>query len=184
MRRRAFITGLGSAAAAWPRHACAQKTPRLGVLLPLVDDDPEQVSRREGLLQALEQLGWADGRNVRIEYRAAGRTDRFVPLAQEMVALQPDVIFVQSTGFVTAVHRETRTIPVVFANVSDPIGAGFVASLARPGGNFTGLLLFEASVAGKWLSMLKEIAPGLKRVALIGNPRPRPTTISCVPPRP
>jgi putative ABC transport system substrate-binding protein len=171
MKRRDFLGVLG-AAAAWPLQARAQKLPRIGVLLPLAESDPEQTARREGLRQALEQLGWTDGRNVRIDYRlAAGDADRFTPLAKEMVALQPDVIFVQSTGFATAVRRETRAIPVVFSNVSDPIGDGFVASLARPGGNFTGLTLFEAGIAGKWLSMLKEMAPGLKRATLVINPR-------------
>jgi putative ABC transport system substrate-binding protein len=127
------------------------------------------------LEQGLERAGLVDGRTARLEYRyAAGGLARFAPLAKEMVALKPDVIFVQSTGFAAAVHRETRTIPVVFANVSDPLGAGFVESLARPGGNFTGLLLFEGGIAAKWLAMLKEIAPGLKRAAMIVDPNVTP----------
>jgi putative ABC transport system substrate-binding protein len=111
---------------------------------------------------------------MRMELRFAGGAGGFEALAKDVVALQPDVIFVHSTGFVAAVARQTRTIPVVFANVSDPIGAGFVASLARPGGNVTGLVLLESSIAGKWLSMLKEVAPGIKRVALVGNPKTSP----------
>jgi putative tryptophan/tyrosine transport system substrate-binding protein len=170
MRRREFVTLVGSAAA-WPVVARAQRierVPLVGVLLPLAETDPEQAARRAGLREALEKLGWSDGGNMRIQYRlAGGDADRFAPLAKEMVGLQPDVIFVQSTGFATAVRRETQTIPVVFTT----IGEGFVTSLARPGGNFTGLTLFEAGIAGKWLSMLREIAPNLKRATLIINPR-------------
>jgi putative ABC transport system substrate-binding protein len=173
VRRRTFLTAVAGAAA-WTLPVSAQRPrmPRIGVLLPLAENDPEQVDRREGLRQALEKLAWIDGRTAQIEYRhAGGGLGRFAPLAKEMVALNPDVIYVNSTGFVAAVQRETRTIPTVFTNVSDPIGAGFVASLPRPGGNLTGLQLFEASVAGKWLSMLKEIAPHIKSAALTGNPK-------------
>lgn len=176
MRRRDFLVGLG-ATAAWPLAARAQqsgKMPVVGVLLPLAEGDPEQLARRDGLRQQLAQLGWLDGRNVRIEYRYAGGVGRFAALAKEMIELQPDVIFVQSTGFVAAVQQQTRSIPVVFANVSDPIGSGFVASLARPGGNLTGLLLFEGQIAGKWLAMLKEVAPRVRRVAFIIDPRTTP----------
>ncbi len=148
--------------------------PRVGVLLSLAEADHAQVERRDALRQGLERLGWSDGRNVRIEYRYAGGQDRFAPLAKEMVALQPDVIFVQSTGFVTAVARETSTIPIVFANVSDPVGSGFVASLPRPGANLTGLMLFEAGIAGKWLALLKEVSPRLKRAALLIDPKVTP----------
>jgi putative ABC transport system substrate-binding protein len=144
------------------------------MLLSQAENDPEQIARREGLLEVLTRLGWSDGRNVRIDYRYGVGQDRFAPLAKEMVALQPDVIFVQSTGFVAAVAQETRTIPVVFANVSDPIGSGFVKSLARPGGNLTGLMLFEAGIAGKWLAMLKEISPRLRRAALMADPKTTP----------
>jgi putative ABC transport system substrate-binding protein len=176
MHRRRFAFGL-AAAVALPRPARAQpgeRMRRVGVLLSLAETDPAQMDRREALRQGLEQLGWSDGRNVRLEVRHAGGQDRFAPLAKEMVALQPDVIFVQSTGFVTVVARETRTIPVVFANVSDPVGAGFVASLPRPGGNLTGLTLFEAGIAGKWLAMLKEVSPRLKRAALLSDPQVSP----------
>ena len=176
MHRREFVTGLASLAA-WPCVARAQpgeRMRRVGVLLPLAEADPAQMERREALRQGLERLGWSDGRNVRIEYRYAGGQDRFAPLAKEMVALQPDVIFVQSTGFVTVVARETRTIPIVFANVSDPVGLGFVASLPRPGGNLTGFMLFEAEIAGKWLAMLKEVSPRIKRAALLIDPKVTP----------
>jgi putative tryptophan/tyrosine transport system substrate-binding protein len=177
MRRRGFLCGLASTVAAWPRTVFAQpsaRVPRIGVLLSQVESDPEQLARREGLREGLERLGWSDGRNVRIDYRYAGGQDRFAPLAKEMVAQQCDVIFVQSTGFVAAVAQETRTIPVVFANVSDPIGSGFVKSLSRPGGNLTGLMLFEAGIASKWLGMLKEISPRLRRAALMADPRTTP----------
>jgi putative ABC transport system substrate-binding protein len=177
MKRREFIM-LAGGAASMPFAARAQQPGglrRIGVLLPLAADDPEQKARRDAFEQSLQRLGWSDGRNVRIDYRfAAGGGDRFAPLAKELVDLQPDVIFAQSTGVVAAVQRETRTIPVVFANVSDPVGLGFVASLPRPGGNLTGMLLFDGSLAGKWLSMLKEISPGLKRAALLIDPKTTP----------
>jgi ABC transporter substrate binding protein len=151
MRRREFITLLGGAAAIWPLAVRAQQPEqvrRVGVLLPLAEDNPEQMARFAGLREGLERLGWSEGRNVRIDYRsAASGAKDFGPLAKELVALRPDVIFVQSTPFAAAVQRESRTIPIVFVSVSDPIGSGFVASLARPGGNLTGLLLFEASSA-------------------------------------
>jgi ABC-type uncharacterized transport system substrate-binding protein len=174
MRRREFITLAGGAVAAWPIAARAQpgeRMRRVGALFPIAESDPEQVARRTALQQELERLGWMAGRNVQLDFRFAGSPDRFTPLAKELVALKPDVIFAQTPGIVAALQRETQTIPIVFANVSDPIGAGFVASLARPGGSITGLQLFEASIAGKWLAMLKEIAPELKRAALIGNPK-------------
>jgi putative ABC transport system substrate-binding protein len=173
MKRRDFMLGVGSAVA-WPLQARAQKIPRVGVLLPLAESDPEQQARREGLRQALEQRGWSDGRNLRIDYRYAGGADRFTALAKEIVASQPDVIFVQSTGFVSVVAREARTTPVVFANVSDPVGGGFVKSLSRPGSNMTGLMNLEDSIAGKWLSMLKEASPPLKRAALVLDPNTTP----------
>ena len=139
-----------------------------------LEADPEQTARWAGFKESLERFGWSVGHNVHVDLRFAGGLARFEPLAKEMIAKQPDVIFVTSTGFVAAVARQTKTIPIVFANVSDPIGAGFVATMARPGGNLTGLVLYESSVAGKWLSMLKEIAPRTKRVALIGNPKTGP----------
>jgi putative ABC transport system substrate-binding protein len=177
MKRRQFITMVSGAAVApvlAPLTARAQpsgRMRRISALFPLGTDDPEQMARRIALRLALENIGWTDGRGARIDYRHAVSADDLGPLAKEIVAQKPDLIFAQSTGAAAAVQRETRTIPIVFTNVSDPIGAGFVASLARPGGNMTGLVLFEASVAGKWLSMLKEINPRLKRAALMGNPK-------------
>jgi putative ABC transport system substrate-binding protein len=176
--RREFITLLGGAAAAWPRAARAQqggRMRRIGVLVDAAEDDPEYQARLAAFRQGLERLGWAQGRNIRIDTRyGAGRSDQFPVLAKELVALQPDVIFVTATGTTAVVQRESRAIPIVFVGVADPIGAGFIASLARPGGNITGLLTFEASITGKWLAMLKEIAPNLARAALVGNPKTTP----------
>lgn len=178
MKRREFIALVGSAAMSMPLAARAQQPGgirRVGVLMPLAADDPEQKARREGFEQSLNRHGWEDGRNLRIDYRfGGGGVDKFGALARELVALQPDVIFAQSTGVVTAVQQETRTIPVVFVNVSDPVGAGFVASLPRPGGNLTGMLLYDADLSGKWLAMLKEMSPGLRRAVLMIDPRTTP----------
>jgi len=125
--------------------------------------------------QRLEKRGWTEGRNVQIETRFAGsNSGKYEPLAKELVATQPDVILAHTTRVAAALQRESRVIPIVFVNVSDPIGSGFVASLARPGKNFTGVLQYEASVVGKWLAMLKEIAPRLERVALVANPKTTP----------
>jgi putative ABC transport system substrate-binding protein len=177
MRRREFITLIGGAAA-WPPVASAQqgeRMRRIGVLMPYAASDPEIESRLTTFRQALERLGWSEDRNVHIDYRfAAGSSDRYLPLARELMALQPDAIVAVTTPVVATLLRETRAIPIVFTSVSDPIGAGFVASLARPGGNLTGVLLFEAGIMGKWLAMLKEIAPRLTRAALIGNPQTTP----------
>jgi putative tryptophan/tyrosine transport system substrate-binding protein len=174
MRRREFITLL-SGAAAWPLAARAQQSERvrrIGVLMGFAEDDPETVVRVAKFRQELERLGWSEGRNVNIDYRfTAARADQFQMLAKELVALQPDVILAHATGIAAALQRETRAIPIVFVNVSDPVGAGFIASLARPGSNLTGVLHYEASITGKWLAMLKEIAPRLARVALMGNPK-------------
>ena len=175
MRRRDFITtGIAGAAAAWPLVAKAQQAERMrriGVLAALASDDQEMQARLAGFRQALEGLGWSEGRNVRIDMRYARPSALAQELAKELVALQPDVILAHSTPIAAALQRESRTIPIVFVAVSDPIGVGFVASLARPGGNLTGLALYEPSVTGKWLAMLKEIAPGLARVALMANPK-------------
>ena len=144
MRRREFITLLGGAAAAWPLAARAQQPDRMrriGVLMAYAEDDPEGKARLAGFRQGLEKLGWSEGRNVRIDYRfTAARADQVQVLAKELVALQPDVILAHATPIAAALQRESRTIPIVFVNVSDPIGSGFVASLARPGGNLTGVL--------------------------------------------
>jgi ABC-type uncharacterized transport system substrate-binding protein len=175
MRRRELITLLGGGAVAWPLAARAQQGERLrriGVLAGQNEDDLDMQARLGGLRQGLERLGWSEGRNLRIDYRfAASHADRFQPLAKELIALQPDVILAQTPPVVAVMQRESRTIPVVFVDVSDPIGPGFVASLARPGGNLTGVISYEAGITGKWLAMLREIAPGLTRVALVGNPK-------------
>ena len=174
VRRREFITLLGGAAA-WPLAARAQQPDRMrriGVLVNLAEDDPEMQLWLTAFRQGLEKLGWSEGRNVRIDYRfhTAGADQVQVPV-KELVALQPDVILAEGTSTAAAFKRESRAIPIVFVAVSDPIGSGFIASLARPGGNLTGVLQYEASITGKWLAMLKEIAPGLARSALVANPK-------------
>jgi putative ABC transport system substrate-binding protein len=176
-RRRDFIRLLGGAAAAWPHAVFAQtdRTRRIGVLLGFAEDDPETNARLAKFRQELERLGWLEARNVHIDYRfAAGNADRFRPLAKELLALQPDVILAHTTPVAATLQRESRTIPIVFVNVSDPLGSGFIASLARPGGNLTGILHYEAGITGKWLAMLKEIAPRLARAALLANPKTSP----------
>jgi putative tryptophan/tyrosine transport system substrate-binding protein len=172
MRRREFLSVLGGAAGAWPLAAGAQQPERMrqiGVLMGLAEDDPETKARLAGFRQGLEKRGWTEGRNVRIDYRYATAGAQAQVLAKELVALQPDVIFTHSTPTVAALLRESRTIPIVFAGLADPIGSGFVASLPRPGGNITGVMQYEASVTGKWLAMLKEIAPSLVRAAFVAN---------------
>jgi ABC-type uncharacterized transport system substrate-binding protein len=173
MKRREFISLLTSAAAAWPLAARAQESERMrriGVLLALAEHDPDTKARLAGFRQGLDGLGWAEGRNVRIDYRfAAGRLDQFQMLAKEVVALRPDVILAQGTAVTAALQRESHAVPIVFVTVSDPIGSGFVASLARPGANLTGLLMYEGSITGKWLAMLKEVAPSMARAALLAS---------------
>jgi putative ABC transport system substrate-binding protein len=177
MRRREFIAFLGTSAAAWPLAARAQQGGRLwrvGVLVAGAENDREQQTRLAALRRGLEQSGWLEGNNVRVEYRYSGAGERIEALAKELVALQPDVIVSPGTGATAAAYQATSTIPIVFVAVSDPVGAGFVASLSRPGGNITGMLNLEASITGKWMGMLKEIAPHLKRLALLGNPKTSP----------
>jgi putative ABC transport system substrate-binding protein len=179
LRRRQLITLLGGAVAAWPLAAHAQQPDRLrriAVLSPLAEDDPEMTARLAGFRQGLEKRGWSEGRNVRMDTRFApgSSADQAQIQAKELIALQPDVILAQGTPLVAALQRESRTIPIVFASLADPIGSGFVASLPRPGGNITGVMLYEASVSGKWLAMLKEIAPRLERTALVTNPKTAP----------
>ncbi len=148
---------------------------RIGMLAAQAEADPDMQARLDGFRHGLQGLGWIEGRNVHVDYRFTdGREDRFQPLAKELVALKPELIFAQATPAVAAVRRESRTLPIVFVNVSDPIGSGFVASLARPGGNLTGVLHYEASITGKWLAMLKEISPTLVRAALVANPKTTP----------
>jgi ABC-type uncharacterized transport system substrate-binding protein len=173
MRRREFISLLGGAAAAWPLAARAQQGERMrrvGALIAWAEDDPETKERLTGFRQGLAKRGWVEGRNLHIDYRfAAGRAERFPALAKELIALHPDVMLGQGTGVTAILQREARAIPIVFVNVSDPVGMGFIASLPRPGGNLTGVLHYEASIVGKWLAMLKEIAPRLTRAALFAN---------------
>jgi putative ABC transport system substrate-binding protein len=176
MKRREFITLLGGAAT-WPLAARAQKDRmrRIGMLAAQAEADPDMQARLDGFRYGLQALGWVEGRNLHIDYRFAdGRADRVQPLAKELIALKPELIFTQGTPAVAVLQRESRTLPVVFVNVSDPIGSGFVASLARPGGNLTGVLQYEASITGKWLAMLKEISPTLVRAALVANPKTTP----------
>ncbi len=176
MRRREFITLVGGAAA-WPLSARGQQPDgmrRISVLMGFAEDDPDTKAKLAAFQQGLDRLGWLEGRNVRINYRFAPAGAQAQVLAKELVALQPDVILASSTPIVTALQRETRTIPIVFVQLADPIGSGFVATLARPGGNITGFLLFEASIVGKWLALLKEIAPNLARAALVINPKTAP----------
>jgi len=172
MRRREFITLLGSAAAAWPLAVRAQQpTRRVGLLMSTVEDDPEGQARVRAFLEGLQELGWAYGRNVRVDIRwTAGNPADSNKYAAELVALAPDVIFASASVNVAALQRVTRTVQIVFANVIDPVGAGFVASLARPGGSTTGFSAFEYSLSGKWLELLKEIAPNVTRVAVLRDP--------------
>ena len=173
MRRREFITLLGGSAT-WPLAARAQQRERMrriGVLVGLAENDPEMKERLAGFRQGLEKLGWWEGSNVRIDYRFAPAGAQAQLLARELVALRPDVLLAQSTPATAALKPETSTIPIVFAGVADPIGSGFVASLSRPNGNLTGLLQYEEGITGKWLAMLKEIAPNLTRAALLANPK-------------
>ena len=173
MKRREFIRLLGGAVAAWPLTARAQQGDRMriGVFMPLAEDDPVGQARIAAFLQGLQHTGWTDGGNVRIDYRwSAGDDERVRRHAAELVALAPDVILATGSATVGALLQATRTIPIVFPIAVDPVGAGFVESLARPGGNATGFLLFEYGISGKWLELLKEIAPKLKRVAILRDP--------------
>jgi putative ABC transport system substrate-binding protein len=143
---------------------------RIGVLMGLDENDPEGKLRLSGFIQALAGLGWTDGRNMRMELRGGGDINRIRASAQELVGLQPDIIVKSNTPATAAVQRETRTIPIVFANVGDPVASGIVPRLDRPGGNITRFAILEASLAGKWLELLSEIEPGLKRAAIMFNP--------------
>jgi putative ABC transport system substrate-binding protein len=173
MRRRQFIAGLGSAAAR-PMVARAQqgdRVRRIGVLMGGDENDPAQKRRLAVFTQALAGLDWTDGRNVRMDIRwGGGDTNRIQALAQELVGLQPDIIETNGLPATVAVRRKTMTIPIVFVNVGDPVAGGIVARLDRPSGNITGFAIFESSLGGKWLQLLSEIAPGLKRTAVMFNP--------------
>ena len=171
MRRREFLSLVGATTVAGPLAAHSQQTERrIGVLMSFPADDPEGQARLRAFVEGLRQLGWTDGRNVKFEIRwSVGDAERSRS-AEGLVALAPDVILASATASVTALQRITRSLPIVFANVIDPVGAGFVASLSRPGGNTTGFLSFEYSLSGKWLELLKEIAPHLTRVAVLRDP--------------
>jgi ABC-type uncharacterized transport system substrate-binding protein len=173
MRRRDVITLLGGAVA-WPVAARAQqgeRIRRIGVLSPSAADDPDGQARHAAFVQGLEQLSWTDGRNVRIDARwGAGNPDEIRNYARELLALAPDVILVTGSAAVEPLLQATRTVPIVFTNVPDPVGAGFVDSFARPGGNVTGFTPYEFGIGGKWLELLKQIAPSVMRAAVIRDP--------------
>jgi putative ABC transport system substrate-binding protein len=177
MNRRAFITLLGGAAA-WPLAAHAQqpgRTSRVGVLMAYDENDPEANAYLSGFTQGLSELGWTDGRNLRMDVRWVGSDiDRIRMFVKELVGLQPDVILSISTPVTTVLQRETQTIPIVFAAVGNPVGDGFVVSLSRPGGNITGFMIQEPAIAGRWLEMLTEIAPRVTRAAAMVNPETSP----------
>src|SRR5215469_11549869 len=175
MRRRGFITLLGSAAVASPLAARAQqgqRMRRIGVLVStLPAGDPEWQARSNAFVQGLQERGWSDGRNLRIEYRwGLGDPDRLRKYVAELVALAPDVILAAGAAAVAALQQSSRSVPIVFANVLDPVGAGYVATLARPGGNATGFASIEFGMSAKWLELLKQVAPRVARVAIVRNP--------------
>jgi putative ABC transport system substrate-binding protein len=180
MTRREFIAGLGGAVA-WPLASHAQQPERMrriGVLMGPDENDPVGTTYLSTFTQALVDLGWSDGRNVRMDLRWSGTdTNRIRALAQELVGLQPDIIVTNTTPATVALQRETRTIPIVFVNVLDPVASGLVARLDRPSGNITGFAGYEATLGGKWLGLLSEIAPGLKRVAIMFNPDTAPVSV-------
>jgi putative ABC transport system substrate-binding protein len=179
MRRREFITLLGGAAAVWPIAARAQQPERVRRIGALIggsaENDPESRARVAALREGLAQRGWSEGRNLRIDYRWAGTDpDRIRAFAAELVATGPEAIFANSTPATTGVLQATRSIPIVFASVSDPVGDGIVAGFARPGGNVTGFTNVDASMGGKWLEILKELAPAVMRVGFLFNPATAP----------
>jgi putative tryptophan/tyrosine transport system substrate-binding protein len=179
MRRREFIVCIGSTAAAWPFTARAQQSERvrrIGVLMSVRESDPEARAWIGAFSEGLQQLGWTAGRNIRLDYRWAPPFDAETRqrVGKELVTLQPDLILTQNTVSTASILQESHSIPIIFANVVDPIGSGFVASLARPGGNVTGFTLVESSIVGKWLELLKEIAPRVGRVAFLFNPEAAP----------
>src|SRR5262245_19189737 len=178
MKRREVIKLIGGAAAYWPLAVRAQQADevrRIGVVVNVAADDPEAQASLAAFKQTLQQLGWSEGRNLQIDFRgAAGDPERMQAFAKELVALQPHVILTRSTPVTAALLRQTRTIPIVFTVVSDPVGERFVESLARPGANATGFTNVEFSLTGKWLELLKEVAPRVKRVAFIFNPKLAP----------
>jgi putative ABC transport system substrate-binding protein len=179
MRRREFIKAAAGSVAVWPLAARAQqgdRVRRLAVLMSVEESDPEAKAQLSGFTQALAQLGWTEGRNLQMEVRWGGSSDgdRARSLAKELVALKPDVILSQGTPVTAAFKRETQTIPIAFVVVTDPVGDGFVAGLPHPGGNITGFLTSESGITAKMLELLSEIAPGLKRIAILFNPDTAP----------
>jgi putative tryptophan/tyrosine transport system substrate-binding protein len=174
MKRRQFIALVGGAAAAWPLAARAQqgeRVRRIGVLMSTAVDDPQDPARLAAFAQGLQELGWSIGRNVRVDYRwSASSSDNARKYAAELAALAPDVMLASGTIALAAVQHMRHTIPIVFVNLIDPVSGGFVESLARPGGNTTGFLLFEYGISGKWLELLKEVAPRVTRVAVLRDP--------------
>jgi putative ABC transport system substrate-binding protein len=174
MRRREFIALLGGGVAGWPLAARAQQPQRMrriGVLMSLAADDSEAQSRLTAFAQGLQELGWSEGRNIRTEYRwSGGDAERLRKYAAELVALAPDLILASGSPSVMRLLDLTRTLPIVFLQVADPVGAGMVESLGRPGGNATGFSVFECAISAKWLELLKEIAPAVKRVAVLRDP--------------
>jgi putative ABC transport system substrate-binding protein len=174
MKRREFITLLGGAAAAWPLEARAQQAGpmrRIGILMGGAKGDSQNEAGLLAFTDALKALGWIEGHNIKIDMRwAAGNVERMQGLAKELVGLQPDLLVGHTTQPVATLQRETATIPIVFLIVSDPVGSGFVTSLPRPGGNITGFINIESSLGGKWIEVLKEVAPNVSRAALLFNP--------------
>jgi putative ABC transport system substrate-binding protein len=174
LRRRDFIMLMGGGVAAWPLAARAQQTRRIGVMIALPESDPELKKWLAAFRQALERLGWSESRNVHFDYRFTPAGAHAHESAKELLALQPDVILAFSTPVTAAFQQETRTVPIVFMGIADAVGQGFVPNLTHPGGNLTGLTMYEASVSGKWLEMLKEIEPQLTRAAFVLNPKTAP----------
>jgi putative ABC transport system substrate-binding protein len=172
MRRRDFITLLGGAAATWPLAARAQQgVRRIGVLLGNSEGDTQAVAGLAAFSSALSGFGWTEGRNLHVEYRwSAADVGRMQAFAKELVSLKPDLLVANSTAVTAALQRETKTIPIVFESISDPVGSGFVESLPHPGGNITGFINIEGSVAGKWIDILKDIVPGASAAAFLYNP--------------
>jgi putative ABC transport system substrate-binding protein len=178
MKRRAFMTLVGGAAASWPFAAQAQRAVnprRVGVLLSGVESDPDSQVRIAAFRKGLAELGWKDGENVRIEYRwSAGKSELIRQYAEELVALAPDVILANSTSVIATLKSLTSSIPVVFALAIDPVGLGHVKSLSHPGGNFTGFTFIDPELIGKWTGLLREIVPGIVQAALLFNPATTP----------
>src|SRR6516165_8817871 len=178
MRRRNFITLLGGVAASWPLVGHAQqgdRMRRLGILMAGAESDPHYQADVAVFREGLQKLGWVDGQNIRIEVRWAGfNAETMRRYAKELIALQPDLILSNDTPTTATLLQQTRTVPIVFATVADPVGSGVVASFARPGGNATGFAVYEASLGGKWLELLKETVPSVSRAVVIFNPATAP----------